>query len=215
MGPRRVGPKPRKKWGPEGWGSLGARRVGAQNFALVFACRPPGTFTRQPENSKRAHLRVHAFKNTTEFHETTSLRDKRTREDQKREKERHETTPQREKKDRKRERERKTKTGGWEREKARNFGRSGGGWWLGPTRSGLKSVGPKSGPPQGLIVLPAPVPAPMPNSQTSSGAAASSAMWLGPFRTQSSLRPRPHATHGSEAGEATVPPRKRCTATQS
>ena len=187
--------------------------MGAQNFALVFACRPPGTFTRQPENSKRAHLRVHAFKNTTEFHETTSLRDKRTREDQKREKERHETTPQREKKDRKREREReKRKLGGGRGKKREILGgpAEGGGWaplGLGLSRSGLS----RSGPSTRVDCSSSPsTSADAELSETSSGA-----VCAGRFRTQSSLRPRPHATHGSEAGEATVPPRKRCTATQS
>ena len=35
---QRVGPKPRKKSGPEGWGAEG---WGAQNFALLFPLPPP------------------------------------------------------------------------------------------------------------------------------------------------------------------------------
>ena len=94
---------------PEGWG--------AQNFALIFACRPSGTFTRQ-----------HEFKNTTNFHETTF--------------------PVRDKRKTRRPPEREEKNDNWVRErgKSANFGavRRRVVRWLGPTRSGPKSVGPNS-----------------------------------------------------------------------
>ena len=70
-GVRRVGGPTQKKWGPEGWGAegWGARRVGGPKGGGARRVGGPkggaeaaGARTRQPENSKRAHLRVPAFK---------------------------------------------------------------------------------------------------------------------------------------------------------
>ena len=63
MGPRRVGPRrvgPRRV-GPEGWGPEG---WGPEGWAA-------GARTRQPKNSKRAHLRAPAFKTPPKFNEKT------------------------------------------------------------------------------------------------------------------------------------------------
>ena len=57
-----------EEWGPKGRAPqrgarrVGARRRGAQNFALFFLRRG---FTRQPENSKRAHVKGPGASNTT------------------------------------------------------------------------------------------------------------------------------------------------------
>ena len=112
---------------------MGARRVGGQNFVLFFPLPPQCSFllpslwgrrgfTRQPENSKRAHFRVLAFKNTTKIQ----------RED-----------PQ--------EREEGMKIVAGEGKKERNFVRSGGGrsggGRPGGGRSGRgRSGGGRSGP---------------------------------------------------------------------
>ena len=123
MGPRRVAPRTQKRWRPEGWGregwdserwgpeGVGPRRWGPKGgapkgggpkFGAFFLSRPP--FPRQPENSKRAHLRVPALQTPPKFHEKTP-------------------------KERERERKKKNENGGRERENQKRifFGRSGGG----------------------------------------------------------------------------------------
>ena len=58
-----------KRWGFEGWGpeGVGPRRVGAQTHQTG----PAGARTRQPGNSKRAHLSAPALQTPPKFHEKT------------------------------------------------------------------------------------------------------------------------------------------------
>ena len=92
--------------------------MGGKSIVKLFLtfCKSHRGFTRQPENSKRAHLRVPAFKNTTKI----------PRED-----------PQREK---------KSENGSGRRKKGRNFGRSSGGGPRRPMsrRPVSRRVGPRT-----------------------------------------------------------------------